>query len=233
MLQYTLFITGANRGLGLELVRQYAAENWRVYASCRDLVRAKALQSLAQHFSNITLLQLDTTNAIQLNQIANKYANINIDILINNAKTHPTDSLHTVSVADMNHAFLTNAVAPLKVSQTLLENIARSHLKTIVTVGNDILRTSSSKRSDKAYSYPTSMAALNTIMKNLASDGYVQKRGIKVFAINPTEGNHYKNVSIEQNATNIRYLLFKLTHNDSGKIYNIQKNKESFTVKTA
>lgn len=221
MLQYTVFITGANRGLGLEFVRQYASDNWRVFASCRDLVHAKELQHIAQYSENITLLQLDVNNPIQLNQLADKYAQTSIDVLINNAGSCHEDDLENVSVDTMKQAFLTNAVAPLRISQTFLENIANSHLKTIVSLSSKMASIKENQQGE-SYSYRASKAALNMIMKNLSVD--VKNRNIKVFTLHPgsvkTEtGGPNAKITPEQSVMNIRSLLQRLTEKDSGNFY--------------
>lgn len=222
MLQYTVFITGANRGLGLEFVRQYAADNWRVLASCRNLVHAKELQHLAQHFNNITLIQLDVTNQIQLNQLADKYADTTIDLLINNAAMYPDeDDLENFSTDTMKLTLLTNAVAPLKVSRNFLDNISRSHLKTIVSISSKLGSISQNNQGD-SYSFRVSKVALNMIMRNLAID--LKPKNIKVFMLHPgvlkkeTQGK--KNfLDPEQSVTNIRRLLQRLTERDTGHFF--------------
>ena len=62
----TLFITGANRGIGLEYVRQYAVEGWHVIACCRAPAQASALQQLAKQHSNIEICALDIADFEQI-----------------------------------------------------------------------------------------------------------------------------------------------------------------------
>lgn len=226
MLQYTVFITGANRGLGLEFTRQYAQDNWKVLASCRNLVQAKKLQHLAQHFENITLLQLDVTNGIQLNQIADKYSDTSIDMLINNAGVYSEENLGDISIEGMKQAFVTNAVAPLKITEIFLNNISQSHLRTIVSISSR-LGSINDNTSGEAYSYRTSKAALNMIMKNLAVD--LKNKNIKVFTLHPgsvkTEtGGPHAVISPEQSVSSIRSLLLRLTERESGNFYDYQGN---------
>lgn len=221
MLQYTVFITGASRGIGLEFARQYASDNWRVLASCRNLVQAKELQHLAQHFENITLLQLDVTKPIQLTQLADKFANSPIDILINNAGVYPEDSVGNISIETMRQTYLTNAIAPLKVSETFLENVAKSHLRTIVSISSKMGSLNENNLGD-SYSYRASKAALNMIMKTLAND--LKEKNVKVFTVHPgsvkTEtGGPNAVITPEQSVSNIRSLLLRLTERDSGGFF--------------
>lgn len=226
MLQYTVFITGANRGLGFEFTRQFASDNWRVLASCRNLVQARELQQLAQHFSNITLMQLDITNNFQLNQLITKYTDTPIDLLINNAGIWPEDDLDNVSPEMMKQTFLTNAVAPLNVTQAFLDNITKSHLKTILTISSK-LGSITENNSGESYSYRASKAALNMIMKNLALD--LKNKNIKVFTIHPgsvrtSTGGPNAAISPEQSVSNIRSLLLRLTDRDTGQFFDHNGN---------
>jgi NAD(P)-dependent dehydrogenase (short-subunit alcohol dehydrogenase family) len=218
MLHYTVFITGANRGLGLEFVRQYASDNWRVLASCRNLVQAKELQHLAQYFPNITLLQLDVTNPIQLHQIADKYADTGIDLLINNAGVYFTENLGEISVESMKQAFLVNAVAPLKIAETFLPHLSSSYLKTIVSISSE-LGSINNNHTGGTYSFRASKAALNMTMKSLAIN--LKDRNIKVFTLHP---GSVKTATGGPNAV-LRLLLLRLTERESGNFYDYQGHR--------
>lgn len=221
MLQYTVLVTGANRGLGFEFARQYASDNWRVLASCRNLVHAKDLQQLAQHFGNITLLQLDVTNPIQLSQISEKYADTCIDLLIHNAGIYPDEDLDNISVDTLKQTFLTNSIAPLKISGTFLENIAKSHLKTIVALSSKMGSIKESAAGE-SYGFRASKAALNMIMRTLSLD--LKHKNIKVFTVHPGSvktdtGGPNAAITPEQSVANIRSLILRLTERDSGNFY--------------
>lgn len=81
----TVFITGANRGLGLELVKQYAQRGWRVIACCRDINTAQALSLLAQTYPTIGIHTLDVSNESHILALTEKFADTAIDVLIHNA----------------------------------------------------------------------------------------------------------------------------------------------------
>ncbi|MEZ9856732.1 SDR family NAD(P)-dependent oxidoreductase, partial [Vibrio breoganii] len=78
-----IFITGANRGIGLSLTRQYLESNHKVYATYRDDNSAKELLSLADHNTNLTCIQLEITDYQAVSQLPSQIESI--DILINNA----------------------------------------------------------------------------------------------------------------------------------------------------
>ncbi len=70
----TILITGANRGLGLEFARQYAALDWNVIASCRSPRKASELKKLAQEYPYIAIEKLDVTKDRQVKKLAKKYS---------------------------------------------------------------------------------------------------------------------------------------------------------------
>ena len=81
-----MLITGANRGIGLEFVRQYAANGWRGVACCRKPAAAEALNRLAaQYPDQVTVHALDVTDHAQIDQLAQTLSEQPIDLFINNA----------------------------------------------------------------------------------------------------------------------------------------------------
>jgi NAD(P)-dependent dehydrogenase (short-subunit alcohol dehydrogenase family) len=82
----SVLVTGANRGLGLEFVRQYAQAGWKTYAACRSPKSAKELKALQnQHAGRITVLSLDVTDAASIRTAAATLRGEPIDLLLNNA----------------------------------------------------------------------------------------------------------------------------------------------------
>jgi len=111
---YTVLVTGANRGLGLEFVKQYATDGWRVIACCRNPDTAIALQSLAKAHTHICIIKLDVADFDAIDQVATSLKNETIDVLINNAGVYPDSSLDVINVEDWAYAFKINTMAPLK-----------------------------------------------------------------------------------------------------------------------
>lgn len=81
----SIFVTGSNRGLGLEWVRQFAHSGWRVFASCRHPGEALELMQLAKQYPMVSIHHLDVTIPEDIRAIVWEMEGKPIDILINNA----------------------------------------------------------------------------------------------------------------------------------------------------
>lgn len=136
MTQFTVFITGANRGLGLEFTKQYAADGWQVIACCRAPNKADALQVLAKAHQNITVLALDVADFTQIDALADKLKGQAIDVLINNAGVYPASSFESLNMDDWAFAFRVNSMAPFKMIHAFKTHIANSALKKAVTLSS-------------------------------------------------------------------------------------------------
>lgn len=132
----TALITGANRGLGLELVKQYALKNWSVIACCRNPDSANALAQLEKSHSNITLHELDVTNESQILALEETFKGQAIDVLIHNAGVDGSscDTMNNMGQKEWLAVLSANTVAPALITQALLENILASQHKTVVGI---------------------------------------------------------------------------------------------------
>ncbi|KAL2300238.1 hypothetical protein Nmel_012206 [Mimus melanotis] len=124
----SVLVTGSNRGIGLELVRQLAASPrppQHIFATCRDPKgpRGKALQELAAQHSSIKLVQLDTVNlpSIQgaMQAVGYHLKDQGLNLLINNAGISSHATLHSLDSQEMLDVFATNVVGPLQVVKSL------------------------------------------------------------------------------------------------------------------
>ena len=136
--QPTVLITGANRGLGLEFARQYAAQNWNVIASCRNPEGADELNQLATQHDQIAVEMLDVTSDREVADLAAKYADQPIDVLLNNAGIYGTLGKQTLGSFDYEELKLVldvNAIGSLRVSEAFLDNVMASDQKKIISLG--------------------------------------------------------------------------------------------------
>lgn len=131
---HTVFITGSNRGIGLEFTKQYAVDGWKVFASCRHPEQATELQTLCSKYPKISLLKLDITHSEDIKQVIKELGDNPIDLLIHNAGIPGEEGIRfgKTSIQNMLDVYETNALAPLKLTEALIKNIASSHLKRIV-----------------------------------------------------------------------------------------------------
>lgn len=220
----TLLITGANRGIGLEFCNQYAAAGWRVLACCRDPGKAGALKQLAsRHPDLIKLHALDITDHAQIAQLARTLSDESIDLLINNAGVYPESDKrggfgHT-DYAEWMAAFNINTMAPLKMVEAFVQQIARSKLKLIVTITSQ-MGSIADNGSGGSYLYRSSKAAANMVVKSLAVD--LKEKGITSVAFNPgwvktDMGGPNAMIPVEQSVDDMRKVIDGLTPADTGK----------------
>ena len=91
----TVLVTGASRGIGLELVRQYAADNWNVLATARDPEDSASLADLSEKYgAKIEIHALDVADEDSIEEFAEVLKEQPIDLLINNAGTYPRKGTH-------------------------------------------------------------------------------------------------------------------------------------------
>jgi NAD(P)-dependent dehydrogenase (short-subunit alcohol dehydrogenase family) len=223
---YTTLITGANRGIGLELAKQYAADDWRVLACCRHPEKADALNLLAaQHPDLVRVHRLDVTDVAQIEQLAKTLAGEAIDLLLNNAGIYPlADSKgfgHT-DCKEWMHAFQVNTMAPLKMAEAFVGQVARSQLKIIATISSK-MGSMSDNTGGGSYLYRSSKAAVNMVVNNLSID--LTPEGITAVVLNPgwvltDMGGPNAMIPVEQSVTGLRQVIGKLKLEDSGKFFN-------------
>ena len=222
---YTTLITGANRGIGLELARQYAADGWRVVTCCRHPGKSDALKKLAtQHPGLVEIHPLDVTDLAQIDRMSATLANESIDLLMNNAGVYPDDEFKGfghVDYAKWMHAFQVNTMAPLKMAEAFVKQVARSKLKIIATISS-MMGSIDDNGSGGAYLYRSSKTAVNMVNKSLSLD--LKSEGITAVVFNPgwvltDMGGPNAMIPVEQSVDGLRAVIGKLTQADSGKFF--------------
>lgn len=181
----TVLVTGANRGLGLEFVRQYGARGYRIIATARDPESADELNALAKDNPLITVDRLDVTDFAQVDALAEKYRGQPIDILVNNAgitgDPFETQMFGEIDYAVFDQVMQVNALAPLKMAEAFYENVKASEQKKLITVSSSM--GSIAKTFGTGYFYRSSKSAVNMIMASLAKD--LRKKGIVIGLLDP------------------------------------------------
>lgn len=220
-----VLVTGANRGLGLEFARQYAADGWWVFAACRVPDAAKELRRLAAGSEGrIRVLPMDVTDAASVRNVAAALGGEAIDLLLNNAGVGgpPKQRLGSLDYAAWGKVLEVNTLGPMRVIEALLENVARSQRKLIVTITSG-MGSIADNTSGGSYAYRSSKAAVNIVMKSLAVD--LAPRGVTCVVLNPgwvrTDlGGPRGTLSPAESVTAVRSVIASLGPEDSGRFLN-------------
>ena len=173
------FITGANRGLGLELTRQYLERGDQVFAACRQPDAAADLQQLHQQYADrLVLLPLDVTNDASIAAAVRTVQGSTdaLDVLINNAGVYPHagsgdahQRLGQLTHDDAIETMQVNAIGPLLVAQALLP-LLRAGIKGRILSMSSGQGSLTWKATGDPYHYSASKAALNMYMRSLAAE---------------------------------------------------------------
>jgi len=159
----TVLVTGANRGIGLEYARQFAARGYEVIGTARDPSDARELSAVAQRVE-----QLDVTDPASVAALARRLDGVAIDILVNNAGMFDRGDV-TVDKVDfgiMERTFAVNTLGPLRTVQALLPNLRQGKRKVIVNMSSQLGSIENSN--GRWYAYRASKAALNQVNKILS-----------------------------------------------------------------
>lgn len=167
----TILITGANRGIGLALAEKFAASGWQVLACCRNPEAAVELQQLAQQQPAVRIFPLEVTDSVQIHQLAEQLRGVPIDILFNNAGIWgpPDQDFGLLDEAWWLETLRVNVIAPMKLIEALVENVAVSGRRIVATMGSR-LGSLADNSSGGMYIYRTSKAAVHMVMRGLAAD---------------------------------------------------------------
>jgi NAD(P)-dependent dehydrogenase (short-subunit alcohol dehydrogenase family) len=122
-----VLVTGSNRGLGLEWVRQYASEGWRVYATCRFPCEAEELRNLADRDEKISIHRMDVTCTDQINAVSIELLKQPIDLLVSNAgvylEKYRKTSLGGINYDDWRYSFEVNTLGHIRVMESFLPDL--------------------------------------------------------------------------------------------------------------
>jgi NAD(P)-dependent dehydrogenase (short-subunit alcohol dehydrogenase family) len=221
----TVLVTGANRGLGLEFVRQYAADGWKVHAACRAPNSAKELQkAAAASGGHIHPLAMDVTDTTSVRSAAGALGGEAIDVLINNAGVGgPRDErIGRIDYAAWERVLGVNTLGPMRVAEAFVENVAQGREKKIVTITSG-MGSIADNTSGGSYAYRSSKAAVNMVVKSLSLD--LAPRGIVCIVMNPgwvrtDMGGPRGTLAPADSIRAMRRVIAGLTPEDTGKFFN-------------
>ena len=214
----TILVTGANKGIGIEICRQLARLKHRVILSARSAERGEAaVETLAKEGLKVEFLSLDTADEASILRAARELKEriSALNVLINNAAILDTwqGTILEAKPADLRDTFTTNALGPILLTQALLPLLEAGKPARIINVSSQLA--SMQNMTDGWPGYGISKAALNAATRKLAEA--LAPRVISVNAASPgwvrTEmGGTSAPLSIEHGAQNIVRLVTDVPH---------------------
>ncbi len=231
----TVFITGSNRNIGLEFVKQFSENNWNVIATARNPEEAKELQIIAAEQDNVVIEQLDVTDHEQIESLAEKYRDQPIDILLSNAALTPRykSAFKKIKGVDFDIArssFEINVLGPLKLIQSFMPNVEKSQGKKIIALSSKVGSFGERPKIPFMYSYSISKAALNSLLHTLSFES--KRKNIVVVAISPgmvntTPGMKLPGaIEVEESVTKMMQVIDDLTMADNGHFINYEDGRQ-------
>jgi NAD(P)-dependent dehydrogenase (short-subunit alcohol dehydrogenase family) len=169
-----VLITGANRGIGLELARHYAGNGWQVIGVCRQT--SPELDAVAKRVID----GIDVTQDKSIAALVSAVEGEPVDLLINNAGFMQDDQLGNIDIDSLRSQMDINAYAPLRVTEALLPNLDTGGKIAFIT---SRMGSIADNDSGGRYGYRASKAALNAFGKSLAMD--LKSKGIAVALLHP------------------------------------------------
>jgi len=230
-----IFITGSNRGIGLEFAKQYLERGERVFASCRNPINANELQHLWKtYISQLTILPLDVTNeeAIKAATQTVKSHTDGIDLLINNAgigtrelSIDENDKLSTFGKLDhkkLLNMIEVNAIAPVMVTQQFHDLLLKGNNPKVINISS-IQGSIDHNSSGGSYGYKASKAALNMYSKTLANDLLPEKIYTMMFHpgwVQTDMGGQSASLTPEESVSNMIDLIDGFGKAQTGRFFN-------------
>ena len=206
-------ITGANRGIGLELARQLLEAGHEVVATARHPERALELAALGrEHAGRLRVEPLDVGFAASISTLVRALDGLALDLLINNAGVYPdSGKLGSLDYEQVRQGFEINALGPLRLTEALLPNLRAARTRKIAHVTSQ-MGSIEDNTSGGSYAYRMSKAALNMAHRSLAND--LGAAGFICLTLHPgwvqtSMGGPHARLSVEQSASALLGLILE------------------------
>lgn len=172
----TILILGASRGLGLEFVRQYAAEGWRVLATVRDPSKGRATSE-----AGAEVYVCDVADPASVRRLAAGLAEVTLDVVLHNAGIYgERQEFGAVDPDQFLQVMRVDALAPLQVAEAFADRLGG---RKIFAAVSSMMGSVADNTSGGSYAYRAAKAALNMVIKGLSVD--LAGRGILTVALSP------------------------------------------------
>ena len=219
-----VLVTGANRGLGLGFVTNYLGKNVNVFSTTRDIKSSRELLALKERFpDNLEIFELDLLKESAGDTLANFLGERPIDILINNAGIGSTNQhFQAVSPKPWLEVLKVNLIAPLMVTQSIIDNVKKGVDKKIYFLSSQ-LGSIGDNTSGGMYIYRSSKTGLNQVVKSLSVD--LKPQGITVVSLHPgwvktDMGGPNAPVSIDESIEGMTQVIHTTDIRDTGRFLN-------------
>jgi len=219
----SILITGANRGLGLEFTRQYLKDGWDVIATCRNPGTATALNELGALGGTLSVHEMAVDDDASVAALSASLSDQAIDVLLNNAGVMgPRLKFGELDSQEWMDVLRTNIVAPLKVAESFVGNVARGDQKKIATVSSK-MGSMTDNTSGGSYIYRSSKAGVNAAMRSLAIE--LEPQGIAAVILHPgwvrtDMGGPNGLIDAPESVSGMRAVIDSLDTGMSGRFWN-------------
>jgi NAD(P)-dependent dehydrogenase (short-subunit alcohol dehydrogenase family) len=225
-MSYRVLITGASRGIGLQMVKQAVRNRCRVFACVRDPHTPQKLFEVARMSGGLVSVHIvDVADPAQIQALAYELKHEPIDVLINNAGTYGSmeHNFGEIDVDSWMETFRINTVAPMKVAEALYPNLCLGSRKQIVNISSK-MGSIDDNGSGGSYIYRSSKAALNAVMKSMALD--LKEQGFTCVNLHPgwvktDMGGPNAEITVAESVKNMFSTIEQLSQADSGKFFDI------------
>ena len=210
----TVVITGANRGIGLEMAKQYAADGWDVIGTAREPERAQELAAI----DRVTVMQLDAADDASVEKFVRELGDQPVDLFINNAGIYGPSEFDREAWLDL---FNVNVIGPVRLATALKDNVARSADRKMVVISSQVGSIAENETGSMIY-YRTSKAAVNQAWTCLAKQW--QDDGLTLAMLHPgwvqtDMGGENADLTPQESVKGMRAVIDGLTHDQNGKFY--------------
>jgi NAD(P)-dependent dehydrogenase (short-subunit alcohol dehydrogenase family) len=223
----TVFISGANRGIGLGMALLMAGKGYRVFAGYREDARSERLFQEARQDGRILPVQVDVTRESDLSGLADTIASRagHLDILINSAGINlgKAGEIDSLSLKDFIESFLVNVGGPFLATRYLLPLLKEGREKKVVNI-TSVMGSIQLSTGDMV-PYRVSKAALNMLTKNMAIA--YRPYGITVVGLHPgwvrtDMGGAEAPLSVEESVTGLLRIIESLSPSRGGEVISFE-----------
>jgi len=181
----TVLVTGANRGIGLALAKNYAARGWTVIATARSPQRADELNALAAENDRVSVERMDLLDHAGIDALAKKLQDVAIDVLLNNAAILGDAGKQDFGNYDYDllaNVLAVNVAGTMKMTEAFIDNVAASNMKKVVAI-TSTQGSIGSLRDPMVPFYKLSKTAINMGMSSIARN--VKRNKVTVALVSP------------------------------------------------